>query len=141
MSNKPELLVTLETTNEVFDFSLLARIIPGVIVGDRFMRLDTIEHAEYEEVVDESPENDDAVDTIQMLKIQHTSGNEYGFDPDEARELEEAVRRIIKQNEELQIAQMKQQREMMDRAADEALIRMSVNPKAGGFPMGRIRKQ
>jgi len=141
MSNKPELLVTLETTNEVFDFSLLARIIPGVIVGDRFMRLDTIEHAEYEEVVDESPENDDAVDTIQMLKIQHTSGNECLFDPDEARELEEAIRQIIKQNEELQIAQMKQQREMMDRAADEALIRMSVNPKAGGFPIGRIRKQ
>lgn len=79
--------------DHVFDFSLLGKIFPaGVIVGERFMRLDTIEEVSYSDDIDD-PDN-------RELAISHTSGFCYIFSGDEARELEVQIKTVLKKNED-----------------------------------------
>jgi hypothetical protein len=113
----------------VFDFDLLLKIIPSVKVGERVMRLDTIEHVEYQEIAitpeannDDPSPSEDSITDIQ-LAVSHTSGCVYFFDDDEERELEEAIKVAIKKGEDLQAEQKRQQQEMMTLAAQEAYRR------------------
>ncbi len=121
MDNKDNSVII--TPAHVFDFDLITKIIPSVRVGERVMRLDTIEHVEYEEEIDDSPENDDAIDKIQVLVIYHTGGGNYQFSPDEAVELEAAIHATIKRSEDAQAKAKAEQQEMMTQAAQEAYRR------------------
>lgn len=100
----------------VFDFDLLLKIIPGVRVGERFMRLDTIEEVSYQEA--------DADDrSIIQLCVAHASGCVYLFDDDEARELEAQIKGVIQKAEEQQLRAKAEQQEMMTAATQEAYRR------------------
>ncbi|MDE2019812.1 MAG: hypothetical protein KGJ13_05720 [Patescibacteria group bacterium] len=85
----------------IFDFSLLAKIfLASAVVGERFMRLDTVEEASYQEVTVDDPDDESATITKTQLAASHTSGCSYFFDDDEARELEDQIKLIIKKSEE-----------------------------------------
>lgn len=123
----------------VFDFSLFAKIIPGVQVGERFMRLDTIEEASYQETGSVETEDQDV-----QLAISHSSGCAYFFDNDEERELEEQIKATIKRSEDAQAKAKQEQQEMMTAAAQEAyrreLQQVQVPNMKASSPFGKFRK-
>lgn len=84
------------------DLSLFARVVPGIIIGDRFMAIQSIEHVEYQEVtVDIEAEGEQvATTTSTQLGVAHTSGSIYFFDGEEEIELEAALEAAIKKAEE-----------------------------------------
>jgi len=109
-SNKPELLVTQEIEPGI-DLDLFLKIIPSVRIGDRVMRLDTIEETSYQEIM-----TSDGLDVeSNQLAITHTSGNVYFFDGTEEVELEAALKEVLKKGEE-QMTEIK-----MLRAENQAL--------------------
>lgn len=125
--------------SHVFDFGLFAKIIPGVQVGERFMRLDTIEEASYQETGSVETEDQDV-----QLAISHSSGCVYFFDDDEERELEDQIKATIKRSEDAQVKAKQEQQEMMTQAAQEAyrreLQQVRVPNVGGSSPFGKFKR-
>ena len=140
----PEIIMpeTLKPETEfVFNLDLFLRVIPSIRVNDRIIRLDTIEHIgfgfppEDEDVGDENGKED----APPLLCVTFQSGNQIFFDQDEEKQFQTVLETAIKQAEEATIAAQKQQEEMMQKAAQDAIVRTSLNPSAMPPSIGRRR--
>lgn len=121
------------------DLSLFTRVVPGVIIGERFMAISSIEHVEWTEVtIDIEAEGEQvATTTSTQLGVAHTSGSIYFFDEDEERELEAALKEAI-QKAESQMTQLQAlQQEVHMRGQriqqlEEELARLTLRQMQGG---------
>lgn len=115
------------------NLDLFTRVIPSIRVNDRIIRLDTIEHVEYEAVerIGDLPEQDRVE---QELAITFQSGNVIYLDQEEERELQAVLEQAIATAEQAAIQQQAEQQKLMQQAAQDALVRASLNP--GGMPRG-----
>ncbi len=147
MNNKEKEALAIIKPEHVFDFDLITKIIPSVRVGERVMRLDTIEHVEY--AFDPDLENPDpAVVWTEKdkpeLAISHASGAIYYFEEKEAIELESQIKATIKRSEDMQQRAKQEQQEMMTQAAQEAyrreLQQVQVPNLKGNSAFGKFRK-